>query len=176
MYDRTRIGILACAASAVSLTLLSYAVNDYRALSRKPNPLNIGDSGLPAIQAPPWGSFSTIDPSRLPWTLDPSERWPKSLKQKAAEPCGLAAVLVQRYPLWVPTSAVRTDPTKRCRGANSPLQRETRLREMGFFAKSPQKHSLRRLPEEEGWLIQRDISKQFELVLTSNGLLLRRGP
>ena len=139
----------------------------------QPNPFHLGDVGLPTIHESPWPTHIQFQHSNLPWIMDPASAWPQELKELSKQPCGLAAVLQQRYHLWLPAAAKTLKPIATCAELSTEQERLEHLARAGFTAgkiglEGPQ---LQPLAKGEGWVLEQHTS--LELVLTHEGLLLR---
>ncbi len=160
--------------AVLTILLLVFAARsvwEYIELSDRPNTFQapIGVSAL--LEGPFESTRSGIDPQRLPWIIDPAEGWSLEQRTKLREPCGLWAVLSQRYPLWKPTQAAQTtpDPEALCRSGGAKA-----LKDAGWIHGSLRKPGVMLHPDlEQNLVLERH--RQWELVLERRrGLVVRR--
>ncbi|MBH24637.1 MAG: hypothetical protein CMH57_09340 [Myxococcales bacterium] len=175
--DPARVRRLALFVAAAALVMVAISFIDVSIRHTRANPFEPGaDLGVPPIAESPWHPMRHLDPSRLPWTLDPMEGWPAELREAADAPCGLARVLRARYGAWLPDAARRgPDPVQRCAGLTTPAARREALEGLGFQGGDPGRDGPLLLRVEDGWVLERLQQGQYELaVVQGRGLVLRR--
>ncbi len=118
--------------AAMLCALVLQSIIEYLVLSERPNDFEHPALGLPRLFEGPFDpTRAGIDPEKLPWIVDPADRWPPALQQAALRPCGLLTVLQARYPLWRPEGA-SPQPERACQGNPGAQDRDAALDRDGW--------------------------------------------